>query len=183
MVTMIFYFIFTTSQSWRRRQFLGLVYRVSDSSDVSVLYAVKLERTSKKRLRPPSEHEANVMRLLANPRAHPCIPRVIEYGYDKQRHSKALVLDLLGEDLQILRAKCGNRFSIKTTLLLALRLVCFLCVLLRILADPILFLDSYHQARTHEGLCTQRHKAREHALRSERTWNWECHPSNRIWHC
>jgi len=49
---------------------------------------------------------------------------VIDYGYDKPRHSKALVLDLLGADIQSMRKKCGGRFSIKTTLMLALQLVC-----------------------------------------------------------
>lgn len=49
---------------------------------------------------------------------------MIDYGYDKPSHSKALVLDLLGVDLQSLRRKCGGRFSIKATLTLATLLVC-----------------------------------------------------------
>lgn len=87
-------------------------------------YAIKLERASKKRQRPPSEHEVNVLQILANPNDPPRIPRVIDYGYDKHTHSQALVLDLLGTDLQSLRKKCGGRLSIKATLTLATQLVC-----------------------------------------------------------
>jgi hypothetical protein len=54
--------------------------------------------------------------------------RVIDYGYDKPSHSKALVLELLGADIQSMRKKSGGRLSIKTTLLLALQLVCILNV-------------------------------------------------------
>ena len=86
-------------------------------------YAIKLERASKHG-RPPSEHEADVLRVLADANVAPRIPRVIDYGYDKPSHSKALVLDLLGADIQSMRKKCGGRLSIKTTLMLALQLVC-----------------------------------------------------------
>jgi hypothetical protein len=89
-----------------------------------VKYAIKLERASKKKQRPPSEHEVNVLNILADANVSPQIPRVIDYGYDKPTHSKALVLDLLGRDLQSMRKQCGGRFSIKTTLVLATRLVC-----------------------------------------------------------
>lgn len=87
-------------------------------------YAIKLERASKKGRRPPSEHEANVLRILADVNVSPRIPRVIGYGYDKPSHSNALVLELLGADIQSMRKKCGGRLSIKTTLMLALQLVC-----------------------------------------------------------
>jgi len=92
-------------------------------SESSVQYAVKLERASKKRLRPPSEHESNVLQILADANVSPRIPRVIDYGYDKLRYSNALVLDLLGADLHFMRRQCGGRFSIKTTLMLATQLV------------------------------------------------------------
>ena len=98
---------------------LGRVVRATEVNEVSAQYAIKLERASKKRQRPPSEHEANVLRILAaDSNVSPRIPRVIDYGYDKPRHSKALVLDLLGPDIQSMRRKCGGRFSIKTTLML-----------------------------------------------------------------
>jgi hypothetical protein len=106
---------------------LGLVFRATDEkevSDSSAQYAIKLERASKKRQRPPSEHEANVLQILADANVSPRIPRMIDYGYDKPSHSNALVLDLLGANIQSLRQKCGGRFSIKTTLTLAIRLVC-----------------------------------------------------------
>jgi predicted Ser/Thr protein kinase len=104
---------------------LGLVFRATEeASESSAQYAIKLERASKKRQRPPSEHEANVLKILADANVSPRIPRVIDYGYDKPSHSKALVLDLLGVDLQSIRKQCGGRFSIKTTLMLATRLVC-----------------------------------------------------------
>jgi predicted Ser/Thr protein kinase len=106
---------------------LGVVLRATDankSSESSPQYAIKLERASKKKKRPPSEHEANVLNILADVNVSPQIPRVIDYGYDKGTHSKALVLGLLGRDLQSMRKQCGGRFSIKTTLLLATRLVC-----------------------------------------------------------
>ena len=92
-------------------------------SEFPVQYAVKLERASKKRQRPPSEHEANVLKILADANVSPQIPRVIDYGYDKLRYSNALVLDLLGADLHFMHRQCGGRFSIKTTLMLAIRLV------------------------------------------------------------
>ena len=106
---------------------LAVVYRETnenDLSDSSMQYAIKLERASKKKQRPPSEHEANVLQILADANVSPLIPRMIEYGYNKGTHSQALVLDLLGADLQSLRKKCGGRFSIKTTLMLATQLVC-----------------------------------------------------------
>jgi serine/threonine protein kinase len=105
---------------------LGLVLQAMDArDDCSALYAIKLERASKKRRRTPSEHEANVLKYLFDAGAtSPRIPRVIDYGYDKPRRSKALVLDLLGPDLQSLRKKCGGQFSIRTTLILAIQLVC-----------------------------------------------------------
>lgn len=93
-------------------------------SDSLAQYAIKLERASKKRQRSPSEHEANVLRCLADPNLSPRIPRMIDYGYDKPSHSKALVLDLLGVDLQSLRKKYGGQLSIKATLILATLLVC-----------------------------------------------------------
>jgi predicted Ser/Thr protein kinase len=111
----------------RRNCFSGLVLRATDAngaSESSPQYAIKLERASKKKKRPPSEHEANVLNILADADVSPQIPRVIDYGYDKGTHSKALVLDLLGCDLQSMRERCGGRFSIKTTLVLATRLVC-----------------------------------------------------------
>jgi serine/threonine protein kinase len=102
---------------------LGLVLRATDAS-CSAQYAIKLERASKKQQRPPSEHEANVLKSLSDASVSPRIPRVIDYGYDKPSHSKALVLELLGPDLHSLRKKCGGRFSIRTTLTLATQLVC-----------------------------------------------------------
>jgi casein kinase I family protein HRR25 len=63
------------------------------------------------------------LKILADANVSPRIPRVIDYGYDKPSHSKALVLDLLGVDLQSIRKQCGGRFSIKTTLMLATRLI------------------------------------------------------------
>ena len=48
--------------------------------------------------RPPSEHEADVLRMLTDANVSPRIP---DYGYDiydRPSHSKALVLDLLGTD-------------------------------------------------------------------------------------
>ncbi|KIM92262.1 hypothetical protein PILCRDRAFT_117298 [Piloderma croceum F 1598] len=104
----------------------GLVLRATDAreeSNSSAQYAIKLERASKKRRRPPSEHEANVLQRLADANISPRIPRMIDYGYDKPSHSNALVLDLLGADLQSLRRKRGGRFSIRTTLTLAIRLI------------------------------------------------------------
>ncbi|KAF8497320.1 kinase-like domain-containing protein [Gautieria morchelliformis] len=104
----------------------GLVFRETDAeepSESSAQYAIKLERASKKKQRPPSEHEANVLKILADANVSPQIPRVIDYGYDKPKHSKALVLDLLGRDLQSMRKQCGGRFSIKTTLVLATLLI------------------------------------------------------------
>ncbi|KAF8517485.1 kinase-like domain-containing protein [Gautieria morchelliformis] len=89
---------------------LGLVFRVTDAkgtSEYPAQYAIKLELASKKKQRPPSEHEANVLGILADAYVSPQIPRVIDYGYDKPRHSKALVLDLLGCDLQSMRKQCG----------------------------------------------------------------------------
>ena len=87
-------------------------------------YAIKLERASKKGRRIPSEHEVNASRILADANVSPRIPRVIDYGYDKPSHSNALVLELLGTDIQSMRKKCGGRLSIKITLILALQLVC-----------------------------------------------------------
>ena len=74
----------------------------------SAQYAIKLERSSKMGRRTPSEHEANVLRILADASVSPRIPRVVDYGYDKPSHSKALVLDLLGADIQPTRKKCGG---------------------------------------------------------------------------
>lgn len=124
---------------------LGLVYRATNEnnpSDSSIQYAIKLERASKKKRRPPSEHEANVLQILADANVSPLIPRMIEYGYDKGTHSQALVLDLLGADLQSLRKQCGGRFSIKTTLMLATQLVCVddLCTIIYYLTFVIRFL-------------------------------------------
>ena len=99
---------------------------IKEASESSAHYAIKLERASKKRQRPPSEHEANVLQILADANISPRIPRVIDYGYDKPSHSKALVLDLLGPDLQSMRKQCGGQVSIKTTLILATQLVCIL---------------------------------------------------------
>jgi hypothetical protein len=90
-----------------------------------VQYAVKFERASKKKLRSPSEHESNVLQILADANVSPRIPRVIDYGYDKLRYSNALVLDLLGADLHFMRRQCRGRFSIKTTLTLPLGLFVF----------------------------------------------------------
>jgi len=87
-------------------------------------YAIKFERASKNGRRTPSEHEANVLRIVADATVSPRIPCVIDYGYDKPSHSKVLVLKLLGADIQSMRKKSGGRLSIKTTLLLALHLVC-----------------------------------------------------------
>jgi hypothetical protein len=105
---------------------LGRVVRAADVKGVSVFsaqYAIKLERASKKRPRPPSEHEVNVLQILADANVSPRIPRVIDHGYDKPSHSNALVLDLLGADLQYMRKQCRGQFSIQTTMRLALELV------------------------------------------------------------
>ena len=105
---------------------LGLAYRAADVTEVSessTQYAVKLERASKKRQPPPSDHEANVLQILSDANVSPRISRVIDYGYDKPSHSKALVLDLLGADLHFMCKNYGGRFNIKTTLLQATQLV------------------------------------------------------------
>lgn len=96
---------------------------MTEVSKSSTQYAVKLGRASKKRDNHPSDHEANVLWILSDANVSPRIPRVIDYGYDKTRHSKALVLDLLGADLQFMHKNYGGRFNIKTTLLLATQLV------------------------------------------------------------
>jgi hypothetical protein len=119
-----------TSHGWTM-WIAGLVYRVSTlaGGDKPEEYAVKLERASRnpKRNRLPSDHEYNVLRALAHVDASnpsPCIPRAIDFGYDKPSHSKVLVLDLLGTDLQCVLRDCGkSRFTMKNTMLIAIQLV------------------------------------------------------------
>jgi hypothetical protein len=129
-----------------------------------VQYAIKLERASKKGRHPPSEHEANVLRILADADVSPRIPRVIDYGYDKPSHSKALVLELLGDDIQSMRKKSGGRLSIKTTLVLALQLVCIPIYCSVSLISH--FTDSYDSVYPLQRLCPQRYKTRKHAFRT-----------------
>ncbi|KAH7923700.1 kinase-like protein [Leucogyrophana mollusca] len=96
-------------------------YDTDAALDAPAKYAVKLERASKKKLCPPSEHEANVLRALADDTAPTHIPGARDYGYDKPQQSQALVIDLLGADIESLRREHDSgKLSVKATMLITI---------------------------------------------------------------
>ncbi|THH03310.1 hypothetical protein EW145_g6361 [Phellinidium pouzarii] len=79
---------------------------------------IKYERTYSRITRPYLQHEAHVYRLLEG---NPCVPTV--YAYDREARWNIMVLDLLGPSLKNLFKKCGSKFSLKTTLMVAIQMI------------------------------------------------------------
>ncbi|KAI5119746.1 hypothetical protein M0805_004078 [Coniferiporia weirii] len=80
--------------------------------------AIKYERTYSNITRPYLQHEADVYRLLEG---SPCVPVV--YAYGREERWNIMVFDLLGPSLQALFVKCGRKFSLKTTVMLATQII------------------------------------------------------------
>ena len=94
----------------------GFVYSGEDENGKPV--ALKYERTSKRITRPYLKHEYDVYRLL---QGNPCIPPVFEYG--REGKFNIMVFEQLGTSLETLFEKCGDRFSLKTMLMLAPQII------------------------------------------------------------
>jgi len=103
------------------------------------LVAIKRELTSDKITRPILEHEYHVYQALAG---HFCIPDVKAYGR-QQRHN-VMVVELLGPSLGDRFRQCGGRFSLGTTVRLALGMVrlAVTCCYILLNCHPPLQLDA-----------------------------------------
>jgi len=92
----------------------GRVYKAIDlkENDATKIYAVKVENL--KCDYPQLGHEARMYKILEGGEG---IPRC--FAYEEKNNEAFLVMDMLGESLQKLFVRCGNGFSVRTTLMLA----------------------------------------------------------------
>ncbi|KAH8113340.1 kinase-like domain-containing protein [Phellopilus nigrolimitatus] len=94
----------------------GFVY--SGEAPDGKAVAIKYERTYSTITRPYLKHEADVSRLLEG---NSCVPSL--YAYGREERWNIMVLDLLGPSLELLFKICGHKFSLKTTLMIALQML------------------------------------------------------------
>ena len=92
----------------------GTVYKAIKLDDKKI-YALKFEETKKiSRL----EHEKNIYTSLENKTGFPMI-----YDIVKKSNNTIVIMDYLGPSLEDLFEFCGNKFSLKTVLMIAIQIL------------------------------------------------------------
>ena len=98
----------------------GEVYKIRNK-DNGKFFAVKIEKNDIKRL----IFEKNIYNIL-NARKNDYIPKLVNFNHDEK--TAVMIIDYLGPSLSKLHEYCNRKFTLKTTLYIAIKSIRYLFI-------------------------------------------------------